>query len=341
LRDPTPAGPKLDRAERWRQTVSQAYFPLDLRFSDPAAFSGELTRLSLGEVRLSRLRSEPASYERRRQHISATTDEEYLVTIPVVSAVEFSQLGREVRCAPGGFLIERGHEPYRFLYGSPNDLFVLKVGARTLAERIGAPDRLGASVFDASQGVGRLFATMVAQAQSDAADVDAAGTGVIGRQLLELLGLAIANDPRALASTASSVRAAHLRRAERYIRANLADPDLSPERVAEACGISRRYLHDLFRDMSSTVAQRIRDERLIAARDRLEVAGSAAIADVAYRFGFSDQAQFSRLFKQAFGQTPSGYRRRIVETQAATQGRSELGSAEPLRSLTVAQCHLS
>jgi AraC-like DNA-binding protein len=32
------------------------------------------------------------------------------------------------------------------------------------------------------------------------------------------------------------------------------------------------------------------------------------MSDIAYRFGFSDQAQFSRLFKAMFGQTPSSYR---------------------------------
>jgi AraC-like DNA-binding protein len=36
--------------------------------------------------------------------------------------------------------------------------------------------------------------------------------------------------------------------------------------------------------------------------------GAGPLSDVAYRFGFSDQAQFSRLFKAMFGQTPSGYR---------------------------------
>jgi AraC-like DNA-binding protein len=313
VREEVPTSAPGYPAERWRRVVSEAYFPLELGFTDPAGFSGELTRLSLGDVRLSRLRSDPASYERHRQHISAAADEEYLVTIPAASPVEFLQLGREVRCTPGGFLIERGHEPYRFLYGRPNDLYVLKVGARALAERVAHPEQLGAQVFDASHGVGRLFATMVAHAQADAGGADAAAAAVIGRQLLELLGLALANDASATTSSASAVRAAHIRRAERYIRAKLADPDLSPGRVAEACAISKRYLHDLFRDMNATVAQRIRDERLIAARDRLGAPGPASVADVAYRFGFSDQAQFSRLFKQSFGQTPSGYRQRTAE----------------------------
>jgi AraC-like DNA-binding protein len=167
--------------------------------------------------------------------------------------------------------------------------------------------------------MGRLFTTMVAQAQADAAATGASAQAVVGRQLLELLGLALASDPRALTSSASAVRAAHISRAERYIRANLSDPDLSPERVAEACGVSKRYLHELFRDMNATVAQRIRDERLIAARDKLGMPGSSALADIAYRFGFSDQAHFSRLFRQTFGQTPSSYRQQMAEARGQTE----------------------
>ena len=101
----------------------------------------------------------------------------------------------------------------------------------------------------------------------------------------------------------------HLRRAEQVIRQNLSEPSLSPEFVAEACGISKRYLHELFSDTNKTVSQFIREARLIAARDLIATARSVPMAEVAYRHGFSDQAQFSRVFRSLFGQTPSDWRR--------------------------------
>jgi AraC-like DNA-binding protein len=104
------------------------------------------------------------------------------------------------------------------------------------------------------------------------------------------------------------VRTAHLKRAEEVIRRNLSNPDLSPDLVADACGISKRYLHELFADGNATVSQLIREQRLIAARNLLAMSNPGPMSDIAYRFGFSDQAQFSRLFKAMFGQTPSGYR---------------------------------
>ena len=79
--------------------------------------------------------------------------------------------------------------------------------------------------------------------------------------------------------------------------------------IAESCGISKRYLHDLFKDVNGTVSQQIRDQRLIAARDRLQASRDLPISEVAYRFNFADQAQFSRLFKAKFKITPSDFQR--------------------------------
>lgn len=297
------------RSSRWNTVVAESYFPLELQFQDPVHFNGQLSRTSLGHVGLSRLTSDPVNYERRKSHIREAQEEEYLVTLPRATPVEFRQLGRDVRCDPGGFIIERGDEPYRFLYDRPNDLFVLKVSRQALSERVRQPDRFCARVIDATKGTAGLFAAMVNHAQSQMDQMSEASRETVGRQLLELLGLALNEASDANETSFSSVRAAHLTRVEKFIRANLKNPDLSPDLIAEGCGISKRYLHDLFKDVNGTVSQQIRDQRLIAARDRLQASRDLPISEVAYRFSFADQAQFSRLFKAKFGMTPSDFQR--------------------------------
>ncbi|NHX27909.1 DNA-binding protein, partial [Escherichia coli] len=192
-----------------------------LHFRDPLAFQGQLTCMRLGHVGLSRLASAPVNYERRPNHIREAREEEYLVTIPQTSAVEFRQLGRDVRCEPGGFIIERGDEPYRFMYADPNDLFVLKVRKKVLAERVRQPDRFCARVVDATSGTASLFTTMVRHAQAQGGDASLSAGETIGRHLLELLGLALQDENDVEASSVSSVRAAHLNRVDQFIRAHL------------------------------------------------------------------------------------------------------------------------
>ena len=55
----------------------------------------------------------------------------------------------------------------------------------------------------------------------------------------------------------------------------------------------------------------LRDLRLEACREALaDPAETRTLAETAYRAGFSDQAQFSRLFKARYGATPKEYRMR-------------------------------
>ena len=302
--------PPAERAGHWSRVIAETYFPLQLAYRDAANFQGRLERRSLGPVSLSRLQTEPAQYERRPSDISRSSDEEYLITIPRRSPVEFRQIGREVRCDPGGFILERGDEPYRFSYNATNDLCVLKIAKPYLAERLRNPDRFCALVLDGRTGVGGLFTSMARQVQGGVSNEGRTGE-ILGRQMIELLALALDSGAETDGSVPTVVRLAHLQRAQRFVQNNLSNPLLSPEIVADACGISKRYLHELFSETNATVSQHIREQRLIAARNLLQLPGNLPMADIAYRYGFSDQAQFSRLFRAMFGQSPSGYRSRL------------------------------
>lgn len=303
--------PASARADHWNTVIAQAYFPLDLTFRDAARFQGRLESGIVGGLSLSRLQTEAVQYERHRRHISRTTEEQYLITIPRQSPVEFSQSGREVRCDPGGFILERGDEPYRFSYGAANDLCVIKIAKPVLAEKLRNPDRFCALVFNGREGIGSLFTTMAQQVQHQSAAgtvADPVANSVLGRHLVDLLALTLDRSSDVATGAASSVREGHRRRAQAVILSQLSNPDLSPEIVADSIGISKRYLHELFAEVNCTVSQFVREQRLHAARDLLQMANPGPLSDIAYRFGFSDQAQFSRLFKAMFGQTPSSYR---------------------------------
>lgn len=301
-------GPK--RSAEWHRAIASAYFPLELVFRDAARFDGRLAIWQIGEVSLSRLTSEALSYHRRAGHLrSVSGEEEYLVTVPVSSPVSFRQCGKEVHCAPGGFILERSHEPYDFAHASAADLWVLKVSARMLAGRIRAPDRFCSLGFDASAGAGGLLADMLPLLPRRLGSLGRESRAAVGRQLVDLIGLAVAEDPRTLTSGQSSVRLAHLTRIEALVRRRLSEPGLDAAAIAREVGISVRYLHDLFRDTGQPVGQWIRDQRLEAARAALADPGNRqSIATIAYACGFNDQAQFSRSFRDGFGLSPREYR---------------------------------
>jgi AraC-like DNA-binding protein len=96
-----------------------------------------------------------------------------------------------------------------------------------------------------------------------------------------------------------------------YIKANLSDPALSAERIADALFISRRRLYQLFDD-GDGVTGRIRTQRIERAKELLgdPVHAAKGIAEISKQCGFANAAHFSRTFRKLVDETPREYRER-------------------------------
>lgn len=288
----------------WREVIGDTYFHLQLQFPPGDRFSGRLDKWDLPTLSLSRLESSALGYKRLPQHCQ-DLDRQILVTVPMKSEVEFVQLGRHARCGPGEFLLEYSDEPYEFSHGQDNLLWVLKLPESALQARVGNPSRFCAKAYDARDGVGKLFRDYVQLLAMHSDQQDQVALSLMGAQAIDLLALALHQSAEIEQTKTTLVRSTHVARVEAYIREHLMDADLTPVRIAQACGISLRYLHALFKDEHESVAQSIRVRRLRVAYEQLNSGAAESVVQVAYRTGFCDQAQFSRLFRREFGLNPS------------------------------------
>jgi AraC-like DNA-binding protein len=120
----------------------------------------------------------------------------------------------------------------------------------------------------------------------------------------------------AAAKSAGDVREtrtdARLARARRYIASRIEDPELTPDTVAAELRVSRRTLYAWFEPVGQSPGAYIQQTRLDRCRRALLEADSRdkTITRIAFDYGFSDMAHFSRLFKAAYGVGPREYRRR-------------------------------
>ncbi|MBB3992801.1 AraC-like DNA-binding protein [Sulfitobacter undariae] len=89
------------------------------------------------------------------------------------------------------------------------------------------------------------------------------------------------------------------------------DPDLTPDKLAQEFGISRRSLYNSFAGIGSTPAAYIRTVRLHTCRKILEskTGASENLAGLALDFGFKDQSHFTRAFRREFGVSPGQFKR--------------------------------
>jgi AraC-like DNA-binding protein len=123
---------------------------------------------------------------------------------------------------------------------------------------------------------------------------------------LDLLASTIAVRVR---ESAASPKDEFLSRVMRYMEQRLDDPELTPVAIASRFGVSVRYLQRAFNERQLTVAGWCRARRL--ARCRTELADPRSrrtITDIAFSWGFSDAAHFSRVFKETFGVSPMAFR---------------------------------
>jgi AraC-like DNA-binding protein len=130
-----------------------------------------------------------------------------------------------------------------------------------------------------------------------------------GTQVIELVSIAVEADTQSTIDP--SGRNAIFRRCAAYMKANAADTTLGPAKIAEAMGISVRYLHKVFHEAGETVCEFMRVTRLEIARKDLAdpQKGNVQIREIAYRVGFRSQAHFAAAFKQRYGISATEWRR--------------------------------
>jgi AraC-like DNA-binding protein len=108
----------------------------------------------------------------------------------------------------------------------------------------------------------------------------------------------------------------------RYIKTNLTKNDLGAAAICDAVGVSRAVLYRLF-EAEGGVQKAILNMRLTSAFQELTQTEEewGAIGRIAGKWGFPDQAHFSRRFREVFGIRPSdaiGSSKQVAGLQEAT-----------------------
>ena len=133
---------------------------------------------------------------------------------------------------------------------------------------------------------------------------------------LALMASALNGDTRNVENGAASIAASLMQRAKAEIERNLHLNDLSITTICGAIGLSRASLYRLFEHHGGVRAY-IQERRLRRAAEDLTSLALAHryIYDIAFNWGFSSEAHFSRAFKARFGLSPK---------QARDMGRAGL-----------------
>ncbi|WP_433688283.1 helix-turn-helix domain-containing protein [Micromonospora carbonacea] len=259
-----------------------------------ADFRGRIATRDLGPLRLVSLDTPASACVGRKR--DASDGDHLAVKVMTRGRTRIAQGHGDAELGPTDLVLLDPTRPLRFESTAATHVTVL-VPRRELRMRPAQIDRLIGVRIDGSHGPGALVSVLVRESARSAAEFREAEALRSAAAVIELIAVAL----EARLGDEQPAPDERLRnRIAGYIEARLADPGLSPPGIAAAHHISVRRLHKLFEDQPLTVAALIRRRRLERCRAEL-TGGGRTVTAVAVRWGFSDPAHFSKLFKATYG----------------------------------------
>lgn len=291
-----------DRVALWSDALTTVCGPLQTEplgatTLDGAMTFGSIGRLQIGHITASRHRvGLTPELARAERHPVAK------VIVQTVGETVYEQRGDRVTLNPGDGLVYDVSQPHAITSIETTEHFVVTVPHDLVSGRGVRLDRLSAQRFSARAGVGRLAADLIHSTFGELATISPACEDDLAASLLSLMFLSL---PSETAHASEALR----HRIEGYIRDQIRDPELSIDKIASALRCSKRYLHMAFAASDRSIADHIWTTRLDGCRGDLARCGDRTISEIAFAWGFSSSAHFSRAFRKRFGVTPSEFRR--------------------------------
>ncbi|MBB1623969.1 helix-turn-helix domain-containing protein [Achromobacter sp. UMC71] len=304
-----------ERCEQWRAALSDAFGPFEVHQGHAGRFAGHVRYARRASLQFNDLHYQGQKLERTAGNVSHLDQEFYTFGLPLAGPLAVQRQGREFQVEPGCVYLMNQSLPYQATALGAEGYRSLSVSfpRSALSQRDSRIEPFYKLRVDDGTPRGAMLASYMDHLFKGLDGWTAAEAAELGERLIDLIVLFLVQPGQSHASASdSSVTVAHRQRAMAYIRQHLADPALSPQRVAQGCGLSVAYLHRIFQAGGVSVESFVFDQRLERCRDLLlnPAQRHRGIAELAYQAGFAHPSHFSRLFKQRFGMSPREWRAR-------------------------------
>jgi AraC-like DNA-binding protein len=323
------------RFDHWVGEVARTmYVAVDARPGPADVFHGRALGSSIGDLHLCWVSADPMQVRNTVRRDASADDGYYKFGLQIAGTAVVEQDGERCRIGPGDLVFCDTSRPYSFTYDGPFRTLLALV-PRPLIPL--GPDSLrpvAARRIDAREGLAGIVVSFLHSLTGHLDQVGAVGLPQVKDSAVSLFTGLLAE--RAAQQQPHWSGPAIMLRVRDHIDRHLAEPDLGPDSLCAALGVSRRYLFKLFAAENTTVAGYIRAQRLRrCARDLADPAmREQPVGLIAARWGLADISHFARLFKSAYGHTPRDHRKQALPEVTPSRPGS---AAAPPRTATAAR----
>lgn len=302
----------VDRFGLWEDLVSHNVLGQDIRYkSTKGLLHGSIRTTELAGLLMARVCCSSAqSVARSRSRIDRTTVPVAILCMQISGTAELIIDGDSVRMNTGDWTLCDCARQYSWNFSDNHGQHVLIVPKQKLRDRLNMPELVHGQVLSGKTGVGKITWDFITSMWYELVDGKLNLNPRFEDITLELLSSAI-NESVGVPREISRSHVVRLLEVKAFINSHIKDPGLYVEAISRALNISPRYLHLLFQKEQTTIAQYIRDLRLEKCARDLGDANLAhrSITDIAFTWGFSSHAHFSKLFKAKYSMSARDYRR--------------------------------
>ena len=278
---------------------------------DPASdvpFRAAMNSIHIGTTLLGRCDGTFTTVRREHRQVLATNDDRYcLARNTGVRASVVLHRGREFTLRPGALAVLRLDEPFFSADGMNQKRFTnVHLPMAALRAMVPGLDDMVAREL-APGGALSLAMDYSEMLLRHPLAVDEAGLA-IATHLLDLAAIGLgARGEVATQARRGGLRAVRLKAVLMILRKRFAEPDFSAQKLANATGLSERYVNELLYEAGASFTVRLTELRLRKAAELL-ACGERRVSDVAFDCGFNDLSYFNRCFRRRFGLTPTAAR---------------------------------
>lgn len=297
-----------DRFDFWMSEVSRCMpVILDSHPMSRAAFHGNAHGYALGTLHLNSLSAGPMRV-RHHRHVGQDESDYYKLVLQIAGSVRVEHDGVRSHLMAGDLALFDTTRPYALTYDGDFRTIVAMLPRPTIPLSPPTLRAVTGNRIPAQSVTASAVSSLLQSLTSPSSEVSAPAAPRLVEGTVSLITALLAEE-LSVHSPATSPSAT-LMRAREYVELHLSDPDLGPDQIAGALGVSRRYLYNVFAETGTPVSGWIRKRRLdMCARDLAHpTTRGQSIAVIASRWGLVDARHFSRLFRVEYGCTPREYR---------------------------------
>lgn len=294
-----------ERSQYWNDVVCKHCVQANSQIQDAQTFIGKFSAQSLGDLEISKMSSPRHLWERTTNHLRRDPNEAFLLALMISGTGQLLQSGRSTQVNNGDIVLYDAERPFTYdLF--PESVLLLRIPRKQLLYRAPHAERYTAIRFMPEKPITGLLANMIKEAAriNLSEELPQAVQTQFAASLLDLLGATIQ-----VQMAGGTVEYSHhnklLEQAKDFIESRLDDPFLTVDDIACAANVSERTLTRIFAESGITPMRWVWQRRLEAAFYSLTEGRVHQVTEAAFRYGFNDVSHFSRVFKMAYGQSPS------------------------------------